>query len=423
MAGTANQGNNDALDEPLTDASVVSPEEANVHIPPWVRRAIFLWWTILVGLWLALIVAREIRGLLVQLALALFLSFALEPVVDRLGARGLRRGPATAVSLLVLFLATVLFFAAMGQLVATQLTDLVDNLPDYLRDGQSFLDRRFGIEVEADDLIDRFQDGGDAAGYATSIADQLLSASTTIASLLFQTLTVALFTFYLTADGPRLRRSICSMLPPARQHEVLRVWELAVNKTGAYISSRFILAVISAIYHWIVFTALDLPSAVALALWVGLISQFIPTLGTYLAGVLPVLVAVGVDPTKALWVIAAVVVYQQVENYLLQPRITAQTLDLHPAISIFAVLAGTSLFGGPGALLALPVAATAGGFFAAYIERHEVVQNRLTVHDNNEAVDEGTDAKVHKDLDSDTSSDKKRAAEHNDPEAGSNNHG
>ncbi len=396
----------------------------DTHIPPWVRRAIFLWWTVLVGLWLTLLVVRQIRGLLVQVALALFLSFALEPLVDRLGRRGLSRGLATALSLLGLFLATILFFAAMGQLVATQLTDLVDNLPGYLLDGQAFLSTQFSIEVEADDLIDRFQDGGDAASYASSIADQLLSASTTIANLLFQTLTVALFTFYFTADGPRLRRSICSMLPPARQHEVLRVWELAVNKTGAYISSRFLMAVISAVYHWIVFTVLDLPSAVALALWVGLISQFIPTLGTYLAGVLPVLVAVGVEPSKALWVIAAVVIYQQVENYVLQPRITAQTLDLHPAISIFAVLAGTSLFGGPGALLALPVAATAGGFLAAYIERHEVVANRLTGASENHDPESSNSKKADSNhIDSKGADSTNRVpGEHDTPENGSTTH-
>lgn len=104
-----------------------------------------------------------------------------------------------------------------------------------------------------------------------------------------------------------------------------------------------------------------------------MISQFIPTLGTYLAGILPALVAVGDDPSKALWVIGAVVAYQQVENYLLQPRITAQTLDLHPAVSIAAVLAGTTLFGAAGALMALPVVATATGFLSAYIERHDVV--------------------------------------------------
>ena len=125
---------------------------------------------------------------------------------------------------------------------------------------------------------------------------------------------------------------------------MLQVWEVAITKTGAYITSRLLLAVISAAFHWAVFAVLGLPQSLALALWVGVISQFIPAIGTYIAGVLPVLVALGVDPSKALIVIAAVIIYQQIENYALQPRITAQTLDLHPGVSIGAVLAGTSLF-------------------------------------------------------------------------------
>ncbi len=89
------------------------------------------------------------------------------------------------------------------------------------------------------------------------------------------------------------------------------------------------------------------------------------------------LVALGVEPSKALWVIAAIVVYQQIENYVLQPRITAQTLDMHPAIAIAVVLAGTQLFGVAGALLALPLVATFTAFSTAYIERHELVENQL----------------------------------------------
>ncbi|MEZ5228062.1 MAG: AI-2E family transporter [Acidimicrobiales bacterium] len=111
---------------------------------------------------------------------------------------------------------------------------------------------------------------------------------------------------------------------------MLRVWELAITKTGGYISSRMILAASGpATFHWVVFRTLGLPSPIALGLWVG-ISQFIPAIGTYLAGILPVLVAVGIEPAKALWVIGVIVVYQQIENYVLQPRITAQTLICTP---------------------------------------------------------------------------------------------
>jgi len=362
--------------EPSTVRAADQADLDPTVVPAWVRRAIFLWWGIAVGLWTIHLVARELRGLLIQIALAFFVSFALEPLVDRLQQRGLKRGVATGVTLLGAVIAMLAFLALMGQLIATQLAELVDELPDYIRSTEVWINDRFGLEIEADDLVAQVE-SGQVTSLANDLSRYLLSVGTAVATLLFQALTISLFAFYITADGPRLRRIICSVLPPARQVEVLRVWELATVKTGAYMSSRLILAVISTLFHWVVFTILDLPSAVALALWVGIVSQFIPTFGTYLAGILPALVAIGVNPTTAIWVVAAIVAYQQLENYLLQPRVTAETLDLHPAVTIGAVLAGTSLFGAPGALLALPVVATAGGFVSAYIERHPVVEDQL----------------------------------------------
>ena len=100
---------------------------------------------------------------------------------------------------------------------------------------------------------------------------------------------MVLFTYYLVADGPRLRRTVCSRLPPARQERVLHAWELAITKTGGYLYSRALLALLSAFFHWIVFQAIGTPAPVALALWVGLVSQFLPVVGTYLAGILPAL--------------------------------------------------------------------------------------------------------------------------------------
>lgn len=404
----------------MTDAARPHPSD-DAAIPLWVRRAILLWWGILVSLWLALFVVRELRGLLIQLVLSLFISFALEPLVDRLERRGMKRGAATGVSLFAVLVAALGFVAVMGQLLATQLADLVDELPSYIVSAQGWLETNFDVQIDADQLIERVQ-SGELTSYANDLSRTLLSVGSSIASGLFQMLTILLFSYYLTADGPRLRRLVCSVLPPARQTEVLRVLELATNKTGAYISSRVILAVISAVFHWLVFTLLDLPSAFALALWVGVISQFIPTLGTYLAGILPALVAIGVEPTKALWVIGAVVVYQQIENYILQPRITAQTLDMHPAVSIGAVLAGTSLFGAAGALLALPVVATGSGFVSAYIERHPVVGEE-TEHDGpagdgaagDGTAADGTAAVLGNDFDEDRGSDRGRGegpAEH-----------
>ena len=143
-----------------------------------------------------------------------------------------------------------------------------------------------------------------------------------------------------------MRRAICSRFTPARQERVLATWELAGNKTGGYLYSRALLALLSAVFHWIVFQAVGTPAPVALALWVGVISQFLPVVGTYLAGVLPVVLTFLDSPFKALIVLIAIVVYQQIENYLFSPRITARTMELHPALAFGSALAGAAVLGG-----------------------------------------------------------------------------
>ena len=210
--------------------------------------------------------------------------------------------------------------------------------------------------------------------YASQLAGNVVGAGSTVLALLFDGLTIALFTFYLCADGPRFRRTICSVLPPRTQREVLRAWEIAIEKTGGYIYSRALLALICTVAHYILLALLDIPFAFALALWMGVLSQFIPTVGTYIGGALPVLVALLDGFWPALWVLVFVTVYQQFENYLLQPRITAKTLDMHPAVAFGSVLAGVAILGAPGALLALPAGASCR--LSSFIRRYEVASTR-----------------------------------------------
>jgi predicted PurR-regulated permease PerM len=191
-------------------------------------------------------------------------------------------------------------------------------------------------------------------------------------------LSVLLFTFYLVADGPKMRRAICSRLRPERQRRVLGAWELAIDKTGGYLYSRALLAGLSAFFHWIVFQAIGIQAPVAMALWVGLISQFLPVVGTYIAGALPVLVEFVDSPPKALVILIFVILYQQVENYFLLPRITARTMDLHPAIAFGSAIAGAAVLGAVGAILAIPAAAMAQAVISNLGERHEVIDSHLT---------------------------------------------
>jgi predicted PurR-regulated permease PerM len=361
--------------EPVTSRRLRMRDEP---MPSWVPRAIVMFFIgLIVFVVLGWLLAR-LQTLLVILLVSLFVSFALEPAVNWLERRGIRRGFGTAITFLAVLVAFGIFGYFMGRLFVDQVVALIDRMPDYIQQVQDWANRTFELELDADALIAEFQDGGRAEEIASQLASNILEISTTIVGTIFQLATVALFTFYLVADGPRLRRTICSTLTPDRQREVLRAWEIAIDKTGGYIYSRVLLATISGLFHWAAFELIDLPFALPLALWVGVMSQFIPVVGTYLAGALPIVIALLDDPVAALWVLGVVVVYQQIENYILLPRVSAHTMQLHAAVAFGAVIAGAAILGVVGALLALPAAATVQAFVSTYLARHEVVESSLT---------------------------------------------
>ena len=145
------------------------------------------------------------------------------------------------------FIVFAVFIVAMGSVLVNQVTDFVDEAPDYIEDAETWVNDTFDADVDADDLVEEFQEGGRLGDLAQDLAGNVVTVGATVVSVLFQLLTIALFTFYLVADGPRLRRAILSVLPEDRQVEVLRVWEIAIEKTGGYIYTRFLLSFFSAI--------------------------------------------------------------------------------------------------------------------------------------------------------------------------------
>ena len=321
----------------------------------------------------------KLEGLIRLLAVSLFLSFAVEPSVNFLANRGWRRGRATLVCFVLIFGIGGIFLIIMVGLVITQTAELVRNAPTYINEATNWVNNTFNTELTSDKLdsaLVEYQD--DLTSLATGMGGRVLTVTGSALGVVFQMFTVFLFSYYMISQAPLLRRNVCSFLPAARQEVVLRLWELSVEKTGGWVFSRLLLASVSAASSWIVFEILNLPSPLALALWMGLVSQFIPVIGTYLGGALPLLLALLNDPIDAVWVLVWILVYQQIENYLLSPRITAHTMDLHPAVAFGSALAGASLFGPMGAVLALPAAAVIQAFISSYLNRHEVIESRLT---------------------------------------------
>jgi predicted PurR-regulated permease PerM len=371
---------------PTRGGVVLEQEPASrAQMPSWIPRLIILLVLSFFGVLALLYVLPRVRDLLVWLLISLFLSFALEPAVNWLAKHGWRRGLATGAVLFGLFVVGVVMVASMVPLIVEQVQQLIANLPDWLDRLSVYTERWFNIDVSTDRILDQLQ-GADSSlrDFAQNVAGNVLGFGVVVVGAVFQLLTIGLFTFYLVADGPRVRRAICSLLRPERQREVLAAWEVAVDKTGGYLYSRLLLAAISGFGTFIVLTILGVPFAVPLAFWMGLVSQFIPVVGTYIAMVVPLLVALLESTTSAIVLVIYFTIYQQVENYVLSPRISARTMQLHPAVAFAAAIAGASLLGPIGAFLALPAAAIIQATVSTYLTRHEVLETELT----REAVEE-----------------------------------
>ena len=347
-------------------------------MPPWLPRAMMLALWLVTAFGLALWLFVQLQNLLLLLLISLFLALALEPAVNWLHRHRWPRGAATGVVMLLLLALIAAFVSLLGSMLLSQILAFVSEVPAMARTALNWVNTTFDTSYSPTALLSELSNAsGLLEQYASGIADNVWGAGTTVLALLFNALTVALFTFYLCADGPRFRRVICSVLPPPTQREALRAWEIAISKTGGYLYSRALLAVVCAGAHYVVLFVLGVPFAFALALWMGVLSQFIPTIGTYIGGAAPVLVALVEGVWPAVWVLVFVIVYQQFENYLLQPRITAMTLDMHPAVAFGSVIAGVAVLGAPGALLALPVGASLQAFLGTYIRRYEVAEHHL----------------------------------------------
>ncbi len=363
-------------DPVAADDTADTETPGRASMPAWLPRAMVLALALLGLFELANWAAHQLIGIAIMMTVAFFVSLAMEPAVDGLAARGVNRGLATGVVFLIVFACTAGFLATLGVLMVETVANVVSELPRLIDELVDWVNRTFHQNFTLDQLRDRlFKDSDVINGYAARAANNVWGLSSTVLGGLAKFVTIALFSVYMTADGPKLRRAVCSLLPPAKQGAVLHAWDLAIEKTGGYLYSRALLAVISAIAHGAFLALLGIPNSIALGIWFGVVASFVPTIGTYLAGVLPVLVALTINPIDAVWIVIFVVVYQWLQDYVLQPRITAKTVDVNPAIALLSVIVGGALLGAVGALLAIPATATLQAFLGEYVPRYEVPED------------------------------------------------
>ena len=306
--------------------------------------------------------------------MAWFASIAMEPAVSRLAQR-MRRGAATAIVMLVVVFALVGFFWAFGSLFVSQVAQLIGAIPTLIDNGLAWANERFETDYRVEDIFASINlTPTQIANYSTQVLGGVLSILGTVLGSFFSLFTFGLFTFYLSADGPRLRRYTASLFRPNVQTMVMQVWDITASKTGAYVAARVILATINGVSSALVFMVIGMPSWLALGIWTGVVAQFVPTIGTYIAIALPVVVGLlSGNPIVGLLALVWAIIYQQIENLTFEPRISARAVDVHPAFGFASVMLGAALFGVAGALLAIPVGAMLIALLEANRTRYDVV--------------------------------------------------
>ena len=379
----------------MSEAEPVEPDEPTEAdlvaegMPPWLPEAIkaarwpLVFALVAAGLLLVTFtwLVGQLSSFLTMIGIALFLSFALEPAVDYLASRGWKRGAATGLIFLIVFGAIVLLVALIVPAVITGFNQLVQNAPALVDRLSEWL-RPLGIHLTTDEVIQKLQENAQQiVSSATTVAGTVFGIASSLIGGLFRWATIALFTFYFTAEGPRFRRALLSRMRPDRQQRVLFVWEQAISQTGGYFYSRLLLAFINGTGMYITLSVTGVPFPAPLAIFEGIVAEFIPIVGTYIGGAVPILVAflaasthvLGTKPSAGFWALGYVLVYQQIENYILSPRITAHTMSLHPAVAFAAALIGGALGGIFMAFLALPVAGVLQAAVKEWSRSYEVV--------------------------------------------------
>jgi predicted PurR-regulated permease PerM len=328
---------------------------------------------IALGLVLQFII-RDGGNVIFTVLMAWFAAIAMAPAVDRLSRR-MKRGFATILVMAAFILLMVAFVVAFGALLVDQVTELISRIPDLIESALAWVNATFATGFTQDSLLASLAGGGDVdfAALATEFGPSLLGVVTSALGSVFGLFTFALFAFYFSAAMPSLERWITSLFPTRSQGVVRNVWHLTAEKTGSYVGARVVLALLSSVCTGIVFAVIGMPYWLPLAMWTGIVAQFVPTIGTYIAIVLPVLVGL-LSPNPWLGVIALAwgLLYQQVENLAIEPRISARAVNVNPAVSFGAVLLGTALFGIAGAFLAVPVVAMLLALIDIYATRYDL---------------------------------------------------
>jgi predicted PurR-regulated permease PerM len=305
-----------------------------------------------IGLWNALGSAKSVLLLLV---VSMFLAVGLNPLVEWFMRRGIKRGPSVG----IVFLLVLLAFAGVGfaivPVVTEQINSLIKNAPDWL----DLLTKSQTLNElnERYDFIDKAKDYVQDPALAQRAFGGVLGVAGVVANALFSAFTILVLTLYFLASLPSVKRAAYTLVPATRRPRVSLLGDEILGRVGGYVSGQFTVAIIAGFFAFVFLNIVGLSDyAVALAI-VLVFTAFIPMVGGLIGTVIITLIGF----TDGLWTgvacLAYGILYQQVENYVIAPRIMKRAVNIPGAVTVIAALMGGALLGIVGALLAIPTAA------------------------------------------------------------------
>lgn len=366
-------------DENRIDFGTLFPAKGDPRRPPeWFGRALLYIAIAIVVFGFCWRSWGDISYLVLDIIISLFLALSVEPLVVMMVSHGWKRGVASVAALVGLAVVIAVLLGLFGNMFVQQMIAMVKGMPAMYEQLRDFVDQYAAFKLPeinslGSEILNNIQ-----TSWLTDFAGTAISTVGGLFGFLLNFMTVVMTTYYISAAGPKLRRSFCQWMAPTTQRRFLLVWTVAQDQISSFLFSRSILALINAACTAVFLEIIHVPYWLPLALFCGVVSQFIPTVGTYIGGALPMLFAWGNRGWPyAVAVLVFIIVYQQVENLILSPKISQSTMDINAAIAFLAVLAFGSLFGALGAFLALPVTASAQAIFRAYTKRYELVDSPL----------------------------------------------
>ncbi len=293
--------------------------------------------------------------MLTLLVLAMFLAIGLSPTVEWFMRHGVRRGLAVLLVLVVVIGVLTLFVLTVVPVISEQITQITQNAPGWFQDLQDNenvqqVDDRFAIV----DKIQAYITGGD---FGQQVFGGALGVGLAVLSALTNAFIVIVLMVYFLASMPSIKHAAYSIAPASKRARVSELGDRIIRSTGAYVSGAFLVSVCAGISTLVFTFVVGLGDySLALAFIVGLLS-LIPVIGAVVSGVIITLLALTVSPTVAIVSAVYYLAYQQLESYVISPRIMKRAVDIPASVTVIAALLGGSLMGVIGALLAVPVAA------------------------------------------------------------------